>query len=115
MCTSKTNPFWWHEKQIYTDVAILRFEVENKVIESFEKPYTIYFKTNNKTSQLLKLFQTFPKRKNLGTPRTKEEEDFQTLTVFRIDVLKNTRYNLEFFNFTESDCFDVNNLYGLAF
>lgn len=91
---------------------MLKFDVGNKSIKTFEKPFLISFKTNKKTNNALKRNETFPKRVNFGSPRNKEEEDFQKLTVFRIDVYKNTKYIVEFFDFTNSDSFDVNNLYG---
>lgn len=114
LCTSKTNPFWWIKNLLLTDVAMVRFEITTRVYAIFDKPFTISFKSNNNTVEILKLIESLPKRIQLGIPRTKEEADFQKLTIFRIDVFKQTEYIVEFFNFTGTDSFDVSNLYGRA-
>lgn len=87
---------------------MVKFEIGSKQTTLFQKPFVISFETNNNTEVTLRKIEAFPKRKNLGNPRNKEEEDFQKLNVFRIDVFKRTIYVVEFFNLTATDSLDVN-------
>lgn len=86
---------------------MIRFETKSELISSFEKPFEVTFKTNDNSKGVLKQMEAFPKRILMGNPRNKEEEDFQKLTIFRVDVFKHTDYIVEFFNFAATDSFDV--------
>lgn len=86
---------------------MIKFETKGQTISSFEKPFEITFRTNDKKENVLKQYEAFPKRDDMGHPRNREEEDFQKLTIYRVDVFKHTDYIVEFFNLTSTDSFDV--------
>lgn len=92
---------------------MIRFELGSKYITSYTKPFTVTFQTNNNTGQVLRLIESFPKKKFHGNPRNNAEENFEKLTIHRIDVFKNTGYIVEFFNFTGADSYDVNSKYDI--
>ncbi|KAG5879811.1 hypothetical protein JTB14_035891 [Gonioctena quinquepunctata] len=106
LCTSRRNPFWWMRKEnITTSVAMLTFVVRNEVVHNFEKPYSISFENIEKNFSWIPFHQA-------STPRRPNNTringgDFEKMQIFRIDVLGQQAYVVEFLDLAANDFLDI--------
>ncbi|KAG5883389.1 hypothetical protein JTB14_012739 [Gonioctena quinquepunctata] len=105
-CTSTRNPFWYISKEkITTSVAMVKFMVENIVVNKFEKPFFISFENTDKNFSWIPLHETaIPRRPNVSTP---DGDDFEKMAIFRIDVLSQQDCVVEFLDLATGIVLDV--------
>lgn len=96
MCTSTENIFWWMRKQeLFTSIAVIQFNVNERSISKFEKPFVLTFKTTGNIRSLIKWHEaTTPRTPGSGAYRL--EQDFEKASVHRIDVHKKQSFVVEF-------------------
>ncbi|KAG5869001.1 Polycystic kidney disease protein 1-like 2, partial [Gonioctena quinquepunctata] len=106
LCTSTKNPFWWIvDKNITTSVAMLAFTVQDEVVATFEKPFSISF-INSETN-----FSWIPVHETT-TPRRVDDfviegRYFEKMSIIRIDVFTQQGYVVEFLDLAADDFLNV--------
>ncbi|CAH1185339.1 unnamed protein product, partial [Phyllotreta striolata] len=90
LCSSMKNPHWWREdEKIIPPVCILKFHARGRVVSRFSRPFSLTI-TRNESESIVSISAVVPKTYD-GT-----NEDFERMTVYRIDVFKGQDYFVEF-------------------
>ncbi|KAG5866364.1 hypothetical protein JTB14_018868 [Gonioctena quinquepunctata] len=106
LCTFSKNPFWWiTNENITTDVAMITFLIGNDVVDEFEQPFLISFHSHYDIHSWIPLHRATTPRQAI--PAAIEGSAFETIAMFRIDVLRQQRYVVEFPELTADDIFDI--------
>ncbi|KAG5884807.1 hypothetical protein JTB14_019493 [Gonioctena quinquepunctata] len=106
LCTTTRNPFWWITKEkVTTPVAMLRFIVKNEIVHDFSEHFSISFENTAKNFSWIPFHQT-------ETPWQPDnsaimDHDFEKMAIFRIDVVGEQGYVVEFLDLTANDFLDV--------
>ncbi|KAG5884169.1 hypothetical protein JTB14_014087 [Gonioctena quinquepunctata] len=105
LCTSTENPFWWIKRSIATSVAMLKFIVRNEEVNEFEEPFTISFENTEKNLSWIPFHETATPRRPNDTAI--HDRDYERMQIFRIDVIGQQGYVVEFLDLAANAIFNV--------
>ncbi|XP_023313048.1 polycystic kidney disease protein 1-like 2 [Anoplophora glabripennis] len=107
MCTSTENLFWWiKEVEIFTSVAIVQFNVNDKPVNNFQKPFTLTFETHADIASVIDIHRSATP-KILDNNTLKTDHDFERMSMHRIDVFKKQPFIIKFIDLPAAVILDI--------
>ncbi|CAH1956466.1 unnamed protein product [Acanthoscelides obtectus] len=101
MCTSSKNILWWAQiEKPSSNIALVRFDVEERAVEKFSNPYRLTFFMFKNASSIL---ETYSGRTPQAIECTQKRDwcDYERIAQYRIDVFGSRTYIIQFNNLDE--------------
>lgn len=107
MCTCSENIFWYiREVEVFTSIAIIQFNVNDKPVYDFQKPFFLTFQMTTDMAAFIYVHRSAtPQIPDSNIPKMYLE--FERMSVYRIDVHEKQPFTVEFVDLPSDVTLDV--------